>query len=227
MADEQEVAEEPGLGGRVAHGQVAVGVGGRPGFEVQHPAAEVEVEARRDQQGRRHDPGAGEGGPDEIGIGPQVIHRPRRQRLRQGAVADEGRALGGEGGVAEHVVGMDMGVDHVAHRQAVRCRRAAQALPRPQAAAGIDHRHRVAPDHEADIGDRPVIAAPGQRVGRGIDEDARRDLLHRQGRRLPGRAGTGSAPAGDTNRVRTRRSAPTILTRRRSPHPPPGAAPGA
>jgi hypothetical protein len=35
----------------------------------------------------------------------------------------------------------------------------------PQASAGIDHRHRVAPDHEADIGDGAVVAPPGQGPG--------------------------------------------------------------
>ena len=42
-----EIAREQGAGGDVEHGEVGVGVGGRPGAQLEHPAAEVDGERCR------------------------------------------------------------------------------------------------------------------------------------------------------------------------------------
>jgi hypothetical protein len=93
---------------------------------------------------------------------------------------DEARVLGSEGRVAEHVVGMHVRVDHVADRKrGPGSHRSEQPAAGSQATAGVDDRHRLAPDDKADIGDRPLVRGTGERIGRLIDEDPISDLADR------------------------------------------------
>src|SRR5690606_7920997 len=113
-------------------------------------------------------------------------------------MADEARARleRGEGRVSQRVVGMDVGVDDVAHRlRGGVLDGGEQALAELRAAPGVDHRNTALANHEAEIGDVTLdliaaCAGPGG-VMSGVDMDAGGDLLDRQ--RFEGRARTAQA----------------------------------
>src|SRR5437879_1341681 len=81
----------------------------------------------------------------------RVGERPRRGEGRDGAgVTEQPRGVPAKGAGAEDVVGMDMADGDIADRQ-IRLLPdgSAQPLAIGQAAAGIGHQHRLAPDDEA------------------------------------------------------------------------------
>src|SRR5438094_249170 len=96
-------------------------------------------------------------------------------------MADEAGSLSDKGRIAEHVVGMSMGVDDVADRLAgAGPYRGEQRLAFAEAAPRIDHGHRVLTDNETDIGNGALVLSRHQRDGAGMDEDSRRDFTYRQ-----------------------------------------------
>ena len=111
----------------------------------------------------------------EIAVG------PRGQPAGQLVVADERRIVLFEGRVAEHVVGMHVGIDHVADRLVGhRANGASELAPRDRAAQRVDHRDRVAADHEARIGHVAAILRRLQLVASLMHEYAGRDLADLQ-----------------------------------------------
>ncbi len=87
-----------------------------------------------------------------------------------------------EGGVAEHVIGMHVGVDHVLDRLVrdfADCSLEGRADAR--AAAGVDDRHARIADHERRIGDVALIFRVHEGVNAFVDIDARCDLFGRVG----------------------------------------------
>jgi len=103
------------------------------------------------------------------------------QCLRQPNMADELGSVSDEGGVAEHMVGMAMGVDDVADRLGCASpHRRQQRLALTEAAAGVDHGHRILADDKADIGDVAFVLAGHEGGGPGVHEDSRCDFAHRQ-----------------------------------------------
>ena len=80
------------------------------------------------------------------------------KRARQISVAHEGRAVAHERGISEHVIRMAVGGDDIPDRLVgVRANGREQFLALGHAAAGVDHRHRVGADDEADIGDGAFV----------------------------------------------------------------------
>jgi hypothetical protein len=106
----------------------------------------------------------------------------RGQRPRQVLVADEYGA--GKCCVAENMIGVHVGVDHVANGlRRLRANSRQQPPPLAHAATGIDHCHRFRPHDEADIGDGPFIRAIHERDGAEMNENTGRHFRHRKGRK--------------------------------------------
>ena len=94
---------------------------------------------------------------------------------------DEGGLLRLEGDVAEHVVGMHVGVDDILDRQRrARADGGEKTRADARAAAGIDHGDAVAPDDEAGVGDVALVARREQLVASLVHENAGRDFAHNQ-----------------------------------------------
>src|SRR5215813_381703 len=88
-------------------------------------------------------------------------------------MTDEYRPLPREGSIAESMIGMCMGVDHVADRL---CRNSAdrgkQPAPLAHAAASVDHGDRLIPDYEADIRNPAFILGCHQLIDAEMNENA-------------------------------------------------------
>ena len=127
-----------------------------------------------DEQGGRHDlHGIDQFATHDASKIVEIIRPARRQRLRQLAVADEAGSLCGEGRIAEDMVGMAVGVDDVADR--LGCagpHRRQQRLALTEAAAGVDHGHRILADDKADIGDVAFVLAGHEGGGPGVHENS-------------------------------------------------------
>ena len=96
-------------------------------------------------------------------------------------MSDEDGSIPDEGGVAEDVVRMAMGVDDVADRLVgPGTNGREQLLSLTYAAPGIDDRNRALADDETDIGDRAVVLARHQRGLADVHEDTGRDFVNRQ-----------------------------------------------
>ena len=93
-----------------------------------------------------------------------------------------------EGQVAEHVVGMIVGVDDEAHRQIGHgADRRQQVLTLAEAAATVDDRHRLPADDEGEVGDAAAVGGREILVGAAMDIEARGHFHDRQRcRRRPG-----------------------------------------
>ena len=92
-------------------------------------------------------------------------------------MADEGRIVLLEGGVAEHVVGMHVGVDHVANRLVGHgANRGSELATGNPAAERVDNGDRIGPHHEARIGHVAAVFRRLQLVAALMHEYARRDL---------------------------------------------------
>jgi hypothetical protein len=227
---EQQVGEPERPGRGVERDEIVVGVRGRLGLEHQPAAAEAELEPVLDQQRRRHRPRALGERPEVLAQSVEVVGAARRERRRQLGVADERRVVLDERRVAEQVVGVDVARDHVADRPAGDLPdRLAQPCPGAQAAAAVDDRDRVGADDEADVGDRALVLGARELMHALMDEDAGRDLRHRQ--RPPGRGAprrqtdAGERAAGCRNQRRAPgQSDGHALNPGRSP--PPGRSPG-
>jgi hypothetical protein len=104
---------------------------------------------------------------------------------------------------------MHMGVDHVPDRPvAALPDRREEAAAGLDAAAGVDDRDHVPPDHEAEIGDRARIVGRRERDGRLVHEDPGCDFPRRE-RARPGRGrGSPGRPQGEAERGLEERAAP-------------------
>src|SRR5262247_3955255 len=207
VVEEHEVARQQGLRLLVEHREVGVGMGGRPRMENQPAPAEVENILAVDQPGGRDDfyPGHQVVAEDAAEIA-QVERAARRQAAWQVLVADED-GVAREGGIAEHVVGMGVRVDDVAHRLRGHAADGGGELATlGHAAAGVDHGDRRVADDEADIGDGAGIGGRHHGGGALVDEHAGRDLGHRQriGRRLRLAQGRGACQRDRTRKVSVR-----------------------
>src|SRR5262249_22128255 len=90
---------------------------------------------------------------------------------RQIAMAHEYRTLAREGGIAERMIGMRMGVDHVADRFCGHgADRSTQPAPLAHAATGVDHGDRLIADDETDIGNATFIVGGHQFIHAKVDE---------------------------------------------------------
>ena len=111
----------------------------------------------------------------------EVIVAALGKGARQFGMPDEIGVVVAEGGGPEDVVGMDVGQDHISDRPiragADRC---AQRASLREAAAGVDDRHGLIADDEADIGDRVLVRGRRLLVHSVVDKDAGRDFRHRQ-----------------------------------------------
>ena len=133
----------------------------------------------------------------------EIEFAPHRKGSRQIVVADIGLSEALEGRVAEDVIGMFVRVDDIEDRlvRAGADRRQQSPADR-HAAARIDDGHAVVADHETDVGDVAEVLFAHERDFALMDEDARRDFLHRQG----GRTAPQNAPCGENARMATRRA---------------------
>ena len=95
-------------------------------------------------------------------------------------VSDEGRLIRNEGGIAEDMVGVNVGIDHVADRHAGPLPDSQPEAPAVfQAAAGIDDCDAAFAYDEADIGDRAFIGRRSFLMDALMDKQAGRQLLYR------------------------------------------------
>ena len=91
-------------------------------------------------------------------------------------MADEGRSVLHEGGIAENVIGVAMRVDDVADRLVgPRANGCQQSSSLAKAATGIDHGDGILSDDETDIGNRAVVLARHLRGLAVVHEHAVRD----------------------------------------------------
>ncbi len=213
---EHQITGPQDAAGRIVHGQIGVGMGGRPGGERQRPAAQIELQPVFDQEVGRHHLARLARHADLGARLLQIEVAALGQRLGQLGMADEARPVRQEGGLPEHMVGMDMGRDDIAHRPVgARAERLMQGRPRGGAAA-VDHGDRLLADHEAAIGNRAEIVGIGQLMHALMGEHAGRQLDHVQ-------LGLGCcrhlAPAGRDRRRQQQRLAPR---QRRPPARPTG-----
>ena len=96
-----------------------------------------------------------------------------------------------ECGVAEQVVGMDVARDHEADRPCGDLPDGrVQASAGARAAAGVDHRDRLVPEHEPDVRDVTEIQASRARA----HHDARRRRARSRSREVVSRPRTGTSP---------------------------------
>ncbi len=103
----------------------------------------------------------------------------RGKPARQLVVADKGGIVLLEGGVAEHMVGMHVGVDHVADRLVGHGADGfAQLAPHHRASQRVDDGDGLVPDDEAGIGHVAAILRRLHLVAALMHEHARRDLRH-------------------------------------------------
>ena len=183
-------------------------------LELERPAAEVERPPLLDRLVRRHEPAgrptAGPGLAHERG---GVALRPVRQRRRQPGMGDDRRARLAEDLGAEDVVGVHVRQDEPADRQRrPLADRRVECLADRARPTGVDHRHRLLADDEADVGDgrrgsrgRPARAGPGARTrpGRSRTTGAGRSrprcgAQRAPARRSPGRAATHASARAST-----------------------------
>src|SRR6185437_11235593 len=216
MFDEQKIAREQGRTLVVEHGQVIVGMSGRPCPQRQYPLAEIEFHFAVDQQRGRHDLDVGD---QRIAKNAakcaEIIIAARGQRARQILVPDENRSLWYKRisllykrRVAKNVIGVNMGIDHVANglRRYV-ADGGKQSLAFAGAAAGVDHGHRVVADDEAEIGGIALVRLAHDSDIADMDVDTRRNFGDRQ-RRLGGLLfGRTIAAAQDDDRHRREQAA--------------------
>ena len=111
----------------------------------------------------------------EIAVG------PRGETARQLVVADKGRIVVLERGIAEHMIGMHVGVDHIADRLVGHGADGAPELaPRDRAAERIDDRDGIAAHHETGIGHVAAILRRLHLVASLMHEQAGRDFADLQ-----------------------------------------------
>ena len=179
MLGEQQIAEEHRAGLLIEHGHVVVGVRRRMRLDQQLAVAEVELEPVFDELGRRNDARAFERLAEQLFVAGEIALGARRQRARQLGVPDEHRLLAFERDVAEHVVGMHVGVDHVLDRQLGARADGRQKLgPDAWAAARVDDRNAVAADDEARVRGVAGVARREDLVASLMHENARRNFVN-------------------------------------------------
>ena len=165
--------------GRVEDGEVAVRVRRRPSLQLQRPPAKIQRQTISYGQGRRNeshlvDELVANDPPKRL----QVEFAAHRQRSWQIVVADKSRAKPIKGGVAKDVIGMLMRIDDIEDGLArASADGGEQPLADRHAAAGVDDRHALVTDHEADIGDIAKVLFAHQGDFAGMDEHARRDFV--------------------------------------------------
>jgi hypothetical protein len=159
VPDEQQVAQPQRPARPIEDREVGIGVRRRPGTQAQHPPAQVEVLGGRDQS-RRDDDRSGfsrfaEITPQRV----EVVRAATAHRIGKAGMADEFGTIVGERRIAEDVIRMSMGVDHVAHRN---CRNAPDRKPQRPAdrirSARVDDRHAARADDKARLATSPKLA---------------------------------------------------------------------
>src|SRR6185437_12070324 len=123
MLDEQKIAREQGRTLVVEHGQVIVGMSGRPCLQRQNPFTEIELHFAVDQQRGRHDLDVGDQRiAKDAAKCPEIIIAARDQGARQILVSDENRSLWYKRisllykrRVAKNVIGVNVRINHVAN----------------------------------------------------------------------------------------------------------------
>ncbi len=153
--DEDEVACEQRPRLRIEHGQVAIRVRRRPRLQFEGPPAEIERQTIAHGQGWRNEFHlVDELVADDPAKRLEVEFAAHRQGSRQIVVADKGRANSIKGGVAKDVIRMLVGIDDIEDGfVSASADGGEQPLADRHAAAGVDDRHTLVADHEADIGD--------------------------------------------------------------------------
>ena len=184
MTDEHEIAGEKRARGRVEDGEVAIGMRRRPSAQFEDPSPQIERQAVRDGQGRRNDPDLVDKlVADDPAVRLEIECAAHRQGSRQVAVADERRPEPVEGRIAEDVIGMLMGIDHIEDGlRRARTNGSEQSLADRHAAAGVDDGYALVADHETNIGDVAQVLFAHERDLAHVHEHARRNFLNRQGR---------------------------------------------
>ena len=107
--------------------------------------------------------------------------------------------------VAEDMVGVDVGVDHVADRLGrAGADRRQQPAPFTHAAAAIDHRDPLVADDKSEIGNRTFVVTRHEREGAGVNKDPARHLGYSEGFRKLLRAGDEIHRAGGEHQYRSK-----------------------
>src|SRR6185437_8114527 len=216
MFDEQKIAREQGRTLVVEHGQVIVGMSGRPCPQRQNPFAKIELHFAVDQQRGRHDLDVGD---QRIAKNAtkcaEIIITARGQRARQILVSDENSSLWYKRisllykrRVAKNVIGVDMRIDHVTNGLGRYVADGGkQSLAFAGAAAGVDDGHRVVADDEAEIGGIALVRLAHDSDIADMDVDTRRNFGDRQ-RRLEGLLfGRATVASQDNDRYRRKQAA--------------------
>ena len=167
---------------------MSVGGGGPPRVQHQHPVAQIDACLVGDFHRGSDDSGAFEGRADEALEGVEIERSPRRQRAGEPAVARERGAVFVERRVSEEVIGVRVGGDHPGDGE-IREGRDARAEPPSElgAAAGVDDRDGIAPDHHARVAYRTEVRETRLLVRPRVDMNALGHLLESQ--RLRGAGG--------------------------------------
>ena len=186
--DEHQVAGEQGSGAEVQDSQVVVGVCGPPRGQHQHPVAEIDTGLVGDLDGRNDDARAFERRTDETFECVEVERTPDRHRAGEPAMSRKRDAVFVERHVSEEVVGMRVGGDHPGDA-AVGDRRDARAQPPAElgAAAGVDDRDGIAPDHHTRVSDGAEVPGAGLLVRTRVDMDSCGHFLESKRFHGPGR----------------------------------------
>jgi hypothetical protein len=157
---------------------------GAPGLQGDLSSAKVERRRRLDGDAWADDNHAVESVAHRRAKRFQIKSAPRRQGARKILVTDENDALADKRAIAEDVVRMGVGVNHIANR--LGCRLLQRSNKRPcfdQAAAGVDHGHGVITDNRSKICDISIIFVVHKRGPARMGEYAGRDFLELELRR--------------------------------------------
>ena len=177
-------------------------MGGAPGVQHQDSLAQIDAGFLADLDIGFHDPGPLEGRSDQTLERLQVEGSTQRQRACELVVAGEPGVAIPEGRIAESVIGMCVGVDHVGDGKiGERLDALSQAPAERKAAAAVDDRDRVPPDHHARVAESSQVLARRILVGTDVHVDAFRHLHERERRDLRQRAGTKRQTGGERKRA--------------------------
>jgi hypothetical protein len=143
------------------------------------------------------------------------------QEPEAGSCADVARALGRERAVAEYVIGMHVGVDHVAHGlRRDGADRSQEPLALALAAARVDDRNAILPDHDFESGNATLIFAAHDPDRAALHKDAVGNLLQVQRGDARLRTAAGSPAPSSNIRTAANTGSRRILRRSCSHHGP-------
>jgi len=102
-------------------------------------------------------------------------------------MSDELRVVVDEGGIAEHVIGVDVCVDHVTHRQRRdTANRISQCATHRVGSSRVDDRHAPVSDDESEVRDVAGILAGHRLLTAVVDVDPGSGIVERKRRQARG-----------------------------------------